>query len=210
MPGALNEVLSQNRERGFLAFVRLVGTACFKKHLSVFISLYNYETRYIYSTLLIPPLLQKRNIMFGYSVVADRILSEEERVPSFTALWHHWQRSFWTSQLSSPLPDLYSTLPLPGQNGWLLNSDGSYSTDWEAPEVQDKITQTINFLTKGCKCKKGCKPQRKQQATVDLAVSAMDVLTYRSLRMLQVSRTPVTMLMAQVVTAQQTQMDQKN
>ena len=66
-------------------------------------------------------------------------------MPSFTALWRHWLRSYWTSQLwqSSPLPDLYSALSLREQSGWLRNSDDSYSIDWEAPEVQEKITQSV-------------------------------------------------------------------
>ena len=92
------------------------------------------------------------------SVVAERIASEEG-VPSFTTLWHHWLRSCWISQmwLNSPLADLYCSLPPPEQSGWLLNHDGSYAIDWEEPELQMKIKQTIDFLVKGCSCKRGCK-----------------------------------------------------
>ena len=32
-----------------------------------------------------------------------------------------------------------------------------FLSDWEAPEIQDNIKHTIDFLTKGCGCKKGCK-----------------------------------------------------
>ena len=59
--------------------------------------------------------------------------------------------------LNSPLADLYCSLPPPEQSGWLLNHDGSYTIDWEEPEVQMKIKQTIDFLVKGWSCKRGCK-----------------------------------------------------
>ena len=59
--------------------------------------------------------------------------------------------------LNSPLADLYCSLPPPERRGWLLNPDGSCAIDWEEPEVQMKIKQTINFLVKGCSCKRGCK-----------------------------------------------------
>ena len=71
-------------------------------------------------------------------------------------------RSCWISQLwqFSNLSDVYGFLPLPEQSGWLQNKDGSYSIDWEAPEVIQQVKNTVEFLTKGCKCKKGCGKKR--------------------------------------------------
>ena len=37
------------------------------------------------------------------------------------------------------------------QHGWTKDTDGAYSIDWEDP---DKIRGTIDFLIKGCACKK--------------------------------------------------------
>lgn len=43
-----------------------------------------------------------------------------------------------------------------GNSGWKLD-EGVYTVDWECPDVQSNIKQTIDFLTKGCACKKnGC------------------------------------------------------
>ena len=42
----------------------------------------------------------------------------------------------------------------------MKGTDGVYSIDWEDPEVQNKIRGTIDFLVKGCTCKKGCKTNR--------------------------------------------------
>ena len=91
--------------------------------------------------------------------VSDRILHEEERMPSQTALWRHWLRSCWVSNMwrNSHLHDLYSTLPRPEESGRLRQPDGSFSIDWEAPEVLERIESNVNFLLKGCGCRKGCK-----------------------------------------------------
>ena len=48
---------------------------------------------------------------------------------------------------NSPLPDLYSSIPLAEHSGWIRHSDGNYTIDWEAPEIQEKIKHTIDFLT---------------------------------------------------------------
>ena len=58
---------------------------------------------------------------------------------------------------NSHLDDLYSSLPPPQTHGWVVLSDGVFSIDWEAPEVQEKIYENIQILTKGCHCKTGCK-----------------------------------------------------
>ena len=48
-------------------------------------------------------------------------------------------------------------LPSPESSGWLLQNNSTYTIDWEAHEVQQRIKRNIDFLTKGCSCKKGCK-----------------------------------------------------
>ena len=58
---------------------------------------------------------------------------------------------------NSHLPDMYSSLPHPENCGWTHNNDGSFNIDWEAPEIIEKVKDTIEFLTKGCTCKKGCR-----------------------------------------------------
>jgi len=93
-----------------------------------------------------------------WKVVSERNLNEEERIPSITALWRHWLRSCWVSQLwhNSSEEDVYLSLPLPEESGWNKSDDG-YTFDWEAPEIQSRVQETIDFLMKGCSCKKGCR-----------------------------------------------------
>ena len=103
----------------------------------------------------------------------------------FPLLHHYWLRSCWVSQMwqNSPLPDLYSSILLAEHSGWIRLSDGSYTIDWEAPEIQEKIKHTIDFLTKGCSCKTVAKQVASptgvavegNQATVVQDVNARDV-----------------------------------
>ena len=41
----------ENKDDGFLVFIRLIGTAYFKKYLAAFISLYKYDTLKHYTSL---------------------------------------------------------------------------------------------------------------------------------------------------------------
>ena len=163
MPGFLHNTSLNNRENGFLSFIRLIGTCYFKKHLSAFVALKGHKTpTHLYNSL--DPSLQmtekhKQWLQQIREVVGDRIINEEDRVPTFTSLWRHWLRSCWISQTwqRSSYPDIFSTLPAPELSGWVLQSDNNYVIDWESPEVQLNIRHNIEFLTKGCSCKKGCK-----------------------------------------------------
>lgn len=143
-PGILSETGSLNKSNGFLSFVRLIGTCYFKKYLAAFISLYGYETP-VQSYNSLDPSLQPEQkhekwLQIIREVISDRITNEEERVPTYTSLWRHWLRTCWVNQMwqNSPLPDLYLSLPLPNNHGWILSSDGTFSIDWEAPEVQER------------------------------------------------------------------------
>ena len=48
---------------------------------------------------------------------------------------------------------MYSALPV--NSGWTKDGN-TFTIDWEDPAVINKIKGTIDFLTKGCSCKKGC------------------------------------------------------
>ena len=162
LPGCLHD--TKNPSNGFLSFVRLVGTSYFKKHLAAFISSFSLETpvqlyNSIESSSTKPTERHKLWLEKIRNTVSNRIVNEEERVPTYTALWRHWLRSCWVSKMwqNSPIPDIPYNLPRPEDSGWIRTSEQKFSVDWEAPEVQKKIAATIEFLTKGCNCKKGCK-----------------------------------------------------
>ena len=93
MPGYLHNTLTSNKQYGFLSFVRLIGTCYFKKHLTAFIALKGHDTpTHLYNSL--DPLLQTEEkhklwLRLIREIVGDRIVNEEDRVPTFTSLWWH-------------------------------------------------------------------------------------------------------------------------
>ena len=148
--------------------LKISWTVYFNKHFASFSSLYGHTTplhsfNSIGSTCALSPKEQcKKWVEDIVKIVDDRITTEEERMPSYTALWRHWQRSCWIELLwyNSPLSDPYLNLPPPENSRWLLSTDGTYAIDWEDTNVASKIERCINSLTKGCKCKSGCTNNR--------------------------------------------------
>ena len=71
--------------------------------------------------------------------------------------------------------NVHSLLPLPEESGWNKSNDG-YTFDWEAPETQSRVQVTIDFLMKGCSCKKGVEMVimvvGRKEGTVDQLVYA--------------------------------------
>ena len=56
--------------------------------------------------------------------------------------------------------NIYEFLPVPETCGWTNNPDGTFAFDWDSKEVQQTVQKTIEFLMKGCSCKKGCTSHR--------------------------------------------------
>lgn len=146
-------ILSDNTEEGFYAFLRLIGTLYFKKHLSSFVSLHGIETanQLYHSTDPTKSVKERHEAWYSKirSTVSDRISNEEERVPSQTSMWRHWLRSCWVSKMwkNSVESDIFTNLNIPEQSGWKQEEDGNYVYDWDSPELQKQVEDTIDFLT---------------------------------------------------------------
>ena len=119
------ETYATNREQGFLSFTRLVGTCYFKKHIAAFIANYEHSTPVqLYNSIDKSLSDEEKHELWLQkirTVVSNRIINEEDRVPSYTSLWHHWLRSCRVHQMwqQSIYPDMYSSLPLPENSGWI-------------------------------------------------------------------------------------------
>ncbi len=160
MGNFLSEHKETNKKKGFLSFQRLIGTLYFKKHYAAMASrkdvqipqqLFNCHRKSA------DPHREWYNNDIR-AIVSERITDERNRMPSLTALWRHWLRCCWVAQMwaNSSEVDLYESLPSPETSGWKTNKRGIYEFDWECPTVQNNVQETIDFLTKGCSCKKGC------------------------------------------------------
>lgn len=157
--------LSDTSEEGFYSFLRLIGCLYFKKYYSAIVSIRGIDTpQQLLQSFPSSSLGDQHTQWYNAirSIVSDRISNEEERMPTKTSMWRHWQRSSWISSMwySSTEEDPYIKLPLPENSGWRKTENEVYTFDWDCPEVMSKVQDTINFLTKGCSCKKGCGSQR--------------------------------------------------
>ena len=99
--GSLGDFEQNSRDLGFLAFLRLVGTAYFKKHLSSFISLYESETpRQLYNSIDSSLPAKERHKLWIETIgktVGEHITSEDQCVPSVTSLWRGMLQNLdWT------------------------------------------------------------------------------------------------------------------
>ena len=62
--------------------------------------------------------------------------------------------------VNSTEEDIQQAIPAPELCGWKKNENRTYEYDWECQMVQRHVQDTIDFLTKGCGCKKRCQTQR--------------------------------------------------
>ena len=107
------------------------------------------------------------------NVTSDRVMSEEDLMAPL-------EETCWVSEMwnNSPNQDVMNGIFLPEHNGWYLTPSNSYAIAWVSPEIEEQVKNSINFLVKGCSCKKNkCKISSAAVATeaetADLAVNVM-------------------------------------
>ena len=143
IPGTLADTGHDQIEEGFLSFVRLIGTVYFKKHLAEF----TLDTpRALYMSLAqdgIGPVQQhKRFIEVIRESVWSRIEFEDELPP---ALWRHWQRTCWVSNMWNQAASNHMRL-------LAIFVDGKLECDWEAVGNREVVRQQVGLLFRGCSC----------------------------------------------------------
>lgn len=95
----------------------LVGVLYFKRHLASFACINQVETpEQLYNSIdyLLPPLERHKAFIEKIQIInGERIMTEEERMPSITALQRHWLRSTYICNLWSNATqhDVYAALP---------------------------------------------------------------------------------------------------
>ena len=120
-PGTLADTAPGRKEQGFLSFIRLIGTVYFKKHVVEF----SHTTpRALHASLTQHGLdhvqQQKQFIKYIRGKVWSRIQFEDELPPSFEALWWHWLRTCWVSNMWSQAVHNHISLLDLTQYGWKI------------------------------------------------------------------------------------------
>ena len=101
--GSVANFKEEIRNLGFLCFLCLVGTIYFKRHLASFACISQVDTpdQLYHSIDKSLPALEKHNEFIEKicTINGERMTSEDERMPSITALYRHWLQSTYISNL---------------------------------------------------------------------------------------------------------------
>lgn len=141
---------------GFLSFIRLVGTAYFKKYAHAFAAS-SPKTHFmqLYDSSITP--LQHHTVWLDHlrQSIWDRIQFENETIPSTDALYRHWKRACWVMDMWHQSNKNEMELAPLADFGWIVDVD-LLSIDWDSRENMQAIHQRVASLLRGCKCKTGC------------------------------------------------------
>ena len=80
--GRLSDCSTSNFKKGYLAFLRLIGTLYFEKHYSAFVSLQGIETpQHLINSISATTLLEQHSAWYNdiRAIVSDRITDEDQR-----------------------------------------------------------------------------------------------------------------------------------
>ena len=137
--GCLCQTDQSTIKSGFNSCIRLLGTAYFKKNLATMVSKLGFETpEQLYNSMKADMSIEEKHREWYLSMKrVIRIVSEDQRPPTLTALWKHWSRSSWVKEMwrNSSEANQYAGLQPPDTQGW-LKSEKVYSIDWEAPDTR--------------------------------------------------------------------------
>ena len=153
---------SKQRQYGVLmyrmAFLKLVGTTYFTKHMMAFQTETPVSFFQSYHSLDQPDQTVEQQHMQWYEGIRDkiweRITLEDQLPPSWDALKLHWLRCLWVIDYwrQSHLNNM-TLLPM-DWFGWKTES-GTVQVEWDSPENLKKTRESVAFLTHGCGCKTG-------------------------------------------------------
>ncbi|CAC5360249.1 unnamed protein product [Mytilus coruscus] len=89
----------------------------------------------------------------------ERVVTEVEMMPNHEALKLHWMRCCWVFDYWSQSTSNTHTLSELSKSGWQI-TDNRLEIAWDTVLNFQKVEKTVEWYTKGCGCKTGCKTNR--------------------------------------------------
>ena len=86
----------------------------------------------------------------------ERVEFEDQTLPSTESLSFHILRTLWVALVWHQAKENTVFIPLISKFGWVILNDNVHVI-WDTPENLAKVRQRVEYLTRGCKCKTGCK-----------------------------------------------------
>ena len=156
--GSLANIQLEGEEykKGFLAFLRLVGTVYHKKNISGFQTPSPASHFLQFAKVSDPTTQHIQWIEEVRQTVADRATFDSSMMPSTEALFFHWKRTCWILHMWAQSNKNTMVLKPITDYGWSLENDLLHIT-WDTQENMQIVRERFSLLLKGCKCITGCK-----------------------------------------------------
>ena len=161
MEGSPSDVQERNKEHGYHAFLRLVGTAYFLMHKSSYRG--NKSPVNLYHSC-VSTSVETQHIMWLDKIrehVWEQTQDEKYLLPSHTALKMQWLRTVWVIhawEQAGTTPTINQLKP--EEHGWAKGQHG-YSFQWDTEENIMAVRNRVSKLTNGCRChKNNCKTKQ--------------------------------------------------
>ena len=148
------ELQSNTYQKGFLSFLRLVGTVYFKKHSTGFEtqSPFGHFLKFSNSQAIMQ---HKAWIDDIRQNIADWATFDTSMIPSTEALFYHWKRTCWILHMWGQAGHKEMVLEPISNFGWSVTSD-ILKVLWDTEENIQRVQERGSSLLKGCKCATGC------------------------------------------------------
>ena len=152
-------ILTNSDTPGFMAFLRLVGCAHFRKHKAAFLPSFPNPTT-LFNSLVIDDQPHTSHHSIWLDTIREKIWTriqyEDQMIPSYDALLRHWKRSCWVRSVWSQSTSNHITYPPLNDHGWKQPDQNTLSIDWDSESNVSQIRSRVDLICKGCGCKTGC------------------------------------------------------
>ena len=149
-----------DKERGFLSFLRLVGSEYFKKCSHEFIDKCpDLKPESVFKSITEEHKSSLENHTQFINCLREALFKrcdEEHNLPSVEALYFHWLRSCWVCKVWSQADKNLVVYPPLEDFGWSITNDETICLVWDTPENIQKVESRIKLWTEGCSCKTAC------------------------------------------------------
>ncbi|CAC5419098.1 unnamed protein product [Mytilus coruscus] len=141
------------------SFYRLICSVYFNKHRAAF---QPYSTPKSLFDSISEGNLHEKHLSFISAIrekLWERVVTEVEMMPNHEALKLHWMRCCWAFDYWSQSTSNTHSLSELSKSGWQI-TDNRLETVWDTVLNFQKVEKTVEWYTKGCGCKTGCKTNR--------------------------------------------------
>ena len=153
------EGLHEPAASSFSTFLRLIAAAYYTRHRNAF----HLSLQDLFASISNGGPTHSQHLSFVNELrktIWPRTVSEEESLPSCSALQLHWNRCCWVLQVWAQASSPSMNIPDPTEHGWCLDESGAIDVKRDNQESIAAVQALVESLTSRCTCKTGCSTTR--------------------------------------------------